>query len=356
MKIYKYILLVVLIIQSAHLCQSSDTEEKNRLQKRWISSANITFGDKIAIDTDKRRKLDSNQLLEWHMSQAPELANIYNNYQNTGRMVGKCLISVVYEKEDNTLEISHKFVPSVFISGWDVKDTKIELKPKKDRHLHFKNEEKPQETKIESFVSLNKVIQPADLENLGPFGLFTGFSSANDFKEEIKKYKSFLEGTKDTFLTNKMDNFRTKHAHSEKIILIDIYKNIDLIFKELLPSENFKMKYFIVNIATYRDMCSGCQELEIDQKPLNKLLAGIKEKIVKNIPEGSSIQLKIISSGINAFVGQERPEFDDCREPINLDHFQGVVLHMVQNPIFTCGFDKDSKIYLSIKRNYFKHW
>ena len=100
MKIYKYILLVVLIIQSAHLCQSSDTE------------------------------LDSNQLLEWHMSQAPELANIYNNYQNTGRMVGKCLISVVYEKEDNTLEISHKFVPSVFISGWDVKDTKIELKPK----------------------------------------------------------------------------------------------------------------------------------------------------------------------------------------------------------------------------------
>jgi len=357
MRIYKYVLLAILIIQSAPLCHGSDViEEKKLLQKRWISSANITFGDKVATDIDKKRRLDSNQLLEWHMSQAPELANVYNNYQNTGRMVGKYLVSVVYEKEDNSLEIAHKFFSSVFISGWDVKDTVIELKPKKDRHLHFKNEESPKQTDINSFVSLRNIIKPGDLAELCSFGLFPGLPSSDVFKEEIKKYESFLKDTKNIQLSFKMDKLRTHHSHSEKIILINIYKNIDSLFKELLPSVNFKLKYFIVNIATYRDMCFGCQELEVDQKPLNKLLLGIKEKIVKNIPEDSSVQLKIISSGINAFSDQERPEFTDCREPINLDHFQGVVLHMVQNPIFTCGFDKNSKTYLSMKKNYFKSW
>lgn len=323
----------------------------------WASSLNIKFDSNVAIDL--QQNLHSDRLSEWHVSQAPVLADIYNNYQQTGRNVAKALISAMYTTPNSPeLKMKHYPLKHIFINGWSVRDSEIisngnALKNK----LHFKKEDYPSFIDPSTFMTLRGITESDegylnDLINneLLPRYDRNKLDGFEDAKELLKTTQRYDRCAKDE-LPHHIRNLREKETHAEKLILIYIHKNFEEIIRGLALPQEVDVKTIIINIASYRDMCSACQKIKSDFNPLIKRIKDITNEHSK-LPHTSIVPIKIICSGISHIRDQIRPGYSDSYSPIDIKGDK--ILYMVQNPIYTYALDSkiDSKQYLTIMKNY----
>jgi len=327
-----FLFVVVLSINSSH---SMDivSEASEPPPTSWASSANFKLSNKVAIDI--KTGLNSDELMEWHMSQAPQLADVYSNYQpGSGRNVAKALCSIVYTTGANDLCINHYPFQRVYINGWHVQDKKV----KKNALFRMRLDDSSKgTTELESIVSLYNILSIATkdqnndyIQTLMDDKLITGFDRPTDLIIQTGKHWNEHK-SQPPFIRN----LKEKQTHTEKTILIDIDIYINDIIKKISVPEKCTINYFIINFASYRYMCPSCKGMNYKDDPLFNLLMRIREKV--NIAFGreeeQDINIKVIFSGIARGSEDNMPDFLSSRTPINLEEDRNRILYLIQNPL-----------------------
>jgi len=194
----------------------------------WASSANFTVKGKVAVNPETH--LHSDKLMEWHMSQAPQLADVYSNYQfDSARNVAKGLVSIVYSTLGGDVHIAHKPLKFVFINGWQVQDTFVGKSVLSRMRLDPASKGTTELAEIMSLhevLGLNRtsnyvekgVAEYIEKELMNPNkGLINGFSSPYNLLSQTQKYADPRQ--KQQWYIR---DLKEKQTHSEKLILIYI--------------------------------------------------------------------------------------------------------------------------------------
>ena len=283
-------------IEQTSSISESKQEEKQEEQPiyNWVPSLNFTYNGKVAIDREE--KFDSNQMLNWHKEQVPDLTIAYACLQKTPRrIVSKMMVSIIYSynREQNVLNIP---LEPIFINGFKKNDTHIGQN--EVAHLFENNEEIDCSNKQYNIIAFGDIaLQEEDVIYLG-----------NDIKNNLEIINNLHDEEQ---IKEKSIDFLKKNIHSERTALIYLYHNINNIMSndiKKLEEMGAVIEGVVFNLVTTRDTCEECAKLTSPDSEIGKFFTvSLKEKFkdlftnhgikVLNI---DNIDFFVLTSGISA--------------------------------------------------------
>lgn len=253
--------------------QQEDIEEDSPSIEsfKWVPCLNALYKGKFAFDEGKY-SIDSHRMADWHINQADMLAYFYNTYQGgAARNVLRAMFSLIY-MQNNTLKIKHYMIDDIFMSGWLPEDTP--LGHYKGSYIELPSY--PKHTKKTFSQKNSPLFEKTKISTLGTV-----------FKDNKITFDGFLVKQGLTTQTEINAAFKEQECHSEKTTLFYLNFNLDKMLSYFLDDmkDRFLIKDFVLNMASYRDMCLICMN-SLEEKnrtyPMERLESKIIEKLTSS--------------------------------------------------------------------------